>query len=640
MAALLLCLLATVLAYWVGLRGPFLFDDFHNLAPALKWTEGQASWREVVFNNDSGILSRPLSMASFLLSTALGGFNTFSFKLGNLILHLAGGVLAWLALRRLLARDPRLAPRADAAAIAIAAIWLLHPINASTVLYAVQRMAQLSTLFVLAALWAYLVGREHLQQHRTARALVWLFVLLPLLTLAGLLCKENAAVLPLLCLVTELAYFQRQTPNERRIVAGFYAAFLALPLALGAAWLTRGGGVASWYGYRDFTLGERLLSQGRALMDYVGTLLLPQNHRLGIVTDDFAISTGLMSPPTTLLALLVLAAISLLALYLRRTAPAIFAGWFFYLAAHSVESGIFPLELYFEHRNYLPAFGLWLAVLGLLELATRGMTGRGLNRLRLGAVLAVAFVSVLAFATHGRARVWQDEGSILEQALKSHPRSPRAMINNFEYGLRVGDRPRSEDALRRMLASDDPRLKMLGLLARVRQDCVLGSGASLRDLQAAVALAQPKAQIPDYRSMMALQAAESQFGCGEVDALALASAAAAIADAATQMPDTEAVKWRLRFLATQLYGRAGRWDLALPQGELAWQPGADAPAGAMLARAYAHRGMKAEAERTYREVDARTDPYNQSYRKGLQELRRFLDQVEYGVAGAHRRPGG
>jgi hypothetical protein len=89
-------------------------------------------------------------MASFLLSTALGGYNPFAFKLGNLVVHLACGIAGWQVLRRALALDKHLAARADMVAALLVALWLLHPLNVSTVLYAVQRMAQLSTLFALA----------------------------------------------------------------------------------------------------------------------------------------------------------------------------------------------------------------------------------------------------------------------------------------------------------------------------------------------------------------------------------------------------------------------------------------------------------------------------------------------------------
>src|SRR5262249_37581770 len=137
-----------------------MFDDLPNLNPVESWLAGQMSWQSVMLDNQSGMLGRPVSMASFLLSAELWGHNPFSYKLGNLIVHLACGLLGWQVVRRLLALDPRLAARADLLATVVAGLWLLHPINVSTVLYSVQRMAQLSTLFVLASLWAYLAARR------------------------------------------------------------------------------------------------------------------------------------------------------------------------------------------------------------------------------------------------------------------------------------------------------------------------------------------------------------------------------------------------------------------------------------------------------------------------------------------------
>ncbi|MCY0536413.1 hypothetical protein, partial [Klebsiella pneumoniae] len=55
----------------------------------------------------------------------------------------------------------------------------------------------------------------------------------------------------------------------------------------------------------------------------------------------------------------------------RKRAPSIPAGWFFFLVAHLVESSFLPLEMYYEHRNYLPSFGLLLAATGLLEILLR-----------------------------------------------------------------------------------------------------------------------------------------------------------------------------------------------------------------------------------------------------------------------------
>lgn len=623
-------LVATVAAYWIGLQGPFLLDDAYNLLPLGKWVDGLVTWQYVVFDNHSGLFGRPVSMASFLLSAAIGGYTPFAFKLGNLVVHLACGVLAWQVLRQAMAADRRLSSHAGILASLLAAIWLLHPLNASTVLYAVQRMAQLSTLFVLAALWAYLVARTHLDAGRMRHALAGLFVLVPALVLAGLLSKENAAVAPLLCLVLELAYFDRpRATRARSTIRGFYAVFLILPLLAGAVLTLRRGGLLGGYVIRDFTLPERLLSQARALTDYLGLLLLPRGPQMGVINDDFVLSTGLLSPPATLAAILVLAAVTAGAIAVRKHAPSVFAGWFWFLAAHSIESGILPLELYFEHRNYLPAIGLWLAVAGVAEYATRNLRTNTLSRARLGTIVATCFIAALAFGLLGRAIVWQSEDRIYAQALAVHPHSSRAISLNYEYGLKTGDRARVEDALRRMLDSDDKQVRMLGRLNRIRYHCMAHMDVDTADLRKAVALAQPKSTIQVHLTLEAMAGMGPEADCGPVTPLLLASATDEIADASTGLPDSASRKWRLRIVAARLYGRAGRWDLAREQAALAWQPGADAPAGAFLVRAYAHTGMFEDARRVLAETQARVGPDNLEYARGLAGLRNFLDRMEH-----------
>jgi hypothetical protein len=618
-------LLATVLLYWVGLHGPFLLDDLPNLTPVQHWHAGQTTWQYAVFGNHSGPFGRPLSMASFLLSTALWGADPFAFKLGNLIVHLACGVLGWQVLRRALAQDPHLSGSADLIASLLAAIWLLHPLNVSTVLYAVQRMAQLSTLFVLASLWTYLAARQQLVAGKIRPAVLKLFVLFPLLLVAGLLCKENAAVAPALCLVFELAYFLR-APRPRSVPA-FYVLFLVLPALAFAGLLLLEPGRWLSYASRDFTLGERLLSQPRALLDYIGLLLFPRNPLLGLFTDDFPASTSLLSPLSTLWSLLVLLAVSAFAILVRKRAPSVFAGWFFFLVAHSVESGFLPLELYFEHRNYLPAFGLWLAVAGLCEWATRNVRTDVLSLRQLGLLTAGGFILVFGFSTHGRALVWQHDETIVAQALKMHPTSLRANLASADVGLQQGDYEQSSDAMLHLLASPNPRDRLLGRINRVTIDCAFGTGANPSDLREAVKLAQPRLTLGEMNAFEALSAygAKTNSNCGSVSPSIVADTIDAIVDAASSQPNTYLAKWRLRLVAANLYGRAGDWASALPQAKLAWQPNADPTAGGFLARAYAHNDMPAEAERTYREVVARTNPHSTEDVLGVAELRRFLD---------------
>ena len=163
-------LVATVLVYLPGLNGPFLFDDPPNLIlPINAWLSGQTGWHEVLLGNRSGLLGRPLSMLSFIANAATTGLAPLPFKATNLAIHLLCGLLIYVLISRVLTRDPQLRTRAKLAALLVSAVWLLHPMQVSTVLYIVQRMAQLSTMFMLLGLLVFVLGREALEQGHTRK---------------------------------------------------------------------------------------------------------------------------------------------------------------------------------------------------------------------------------------------------------------------------------------------------------------------------------------------------------------------------------------------------------------------------------------------------------------------------------------
>ncbi len=626
-------LLGTVLAYWIGLHGPFVLDDTNNLNPIVEWLHGENTWQHMLLDNTSGMFGRSLSMATLMFSAWAGGYDPFAFKLGNLFVHLLCGFVGWQMLRRALAHDPHLRRHADVAAALLAAVWLLHPLNVSTVLYAVQRMAQISTLFTLAALWAYLAARNALANGQLRRALARLFVLFPLLTIAGLLGKENAAVAPALCLVIELAYFQQdpsehQQPAAKRTLAIFYSVFLMVPGVLAAAiFALHPDRLLSGYAVRDFTLPQRLLSEGRALLDYVGLLVLPRGPAMGVFNDDFAVSTGLLSPPSTLFALVALATISVLAIALRKRAPSVFAGWFFFLVAHSIESSVLPLELYFEHRNYLPAFGLLLAVAGMAEFLTRRIEPGALPRWKLGVLAAGGYALALGVATHARAFVWADEGRFLLQEAVHHPGSLRANSALAYYEIHHGNVTVARAAIDGLLQSPNPHVREMAYLVRVVTDCIVSGNATPNDLHQAIALAGPFVTLDEQYVFADLASINDQRACNGASPAMLADTIVAMLAVAHSQPDGSPPKWKLRNTAAQLYAAAGDWKRALTQAELAWQPGADAPVGAFLVRTYVHNGMREKAERTFSEVAKRMNRSDFNDRNGLRELRHFLDQA-------------
>ncbi|MGO4260323.1 hypothetical protein [Lysobacter sp. TAB13] len=626
-AVLLVAMALTVIVYWAGLSGPFIFDDLPNLSPVQSWLNGEASWQSVIFGNQSGLLGRPVSMASFLLSAEFGGHNPYAYKLGNLIVHLLCGFVGWQVIRRFLAEDPRLSMRADMLASVVVALWLLHPINASTVLYSVQRMAQLSTLFVLLSLWTYLAARQQLIKGKLTTALPALFVLFPLFVLAGLMSKENAAVAPALCLVVELGYFLART-EHKRIRHAFFAVFLILPaLAVLGVLLLAPSKLLVSYSERDFTLIERLMTQSRVLMDYIVTVIIPRTPLMGLYTDDFVPSRGLFAPITTAVSILALALISALAIKLRKRAPSVFVGWFFFLAAHGVESSIIPLELYFEHRNYLPALGLILGLVGLTALLPEDLPLNIFSPKQLGALIVGGFTLSFAFATAGRANVWAAPDTMLTQGLKHHPGSMRAQLERATMSLQQQANPQGAyDAFADLLGGSNLRNQVVGRISWVTLDCMTGKPVTPTDFQKAVAKARPSLSMAEVPALRLLTRFSREHGCSQLTDSAIADGIITMLDRASAQPDKSRAKWLTRFLATETLLRAGRTVEAQTQAELAWKASGDLPVGTLLSQIYAGRKMKVEAQQLLAVLEKRMKPYDKQGQAELAKTRALLEQ--------------
>ena len=360
LAGLLFCVvaLATAGIYWGGLGGAFILDDEENLQRLAGLTTPLTFSQLVDFLSSrlSGPLGRPVSMLTFALQHDAWPADPQRFKLVNLIIHLANGALLFLLLMAI----QRVARPAGHAypwvALIAASLWLLHPIHVSTVLYVVQRMTELAATFTLLGLLGYVFGRYCAARGRAAAGFALMSGSVAVGTALAALSKENGVLLPLYVVVLEFTLLRDlQRPGWWNV---WGAIFLALPVAALVVYLAlQLPQYLAVYAQRDFSLAERLLTQGRVLLDYVVKLALPRPGSFGLFFDDFGASRGWLSPPATAVAAAIMAGLLTAAIAFRRQAPVLSFGILWFFAGHVLESSFLPLELYYEHRNYLPAVG-------------------------------------------------------------------------------------------------------------------------------------------------------------------------------------------------------------------------------------------------------------------------------------------
>ncbi len=414
------------LVYQPALTGPFVLDDWAHLEELRSLPPDPAAAWQAIWGSNSGPTGRPVAMATFVGDALVHDFRPVWTRSVNLGLHLATGWVLFLAARLWLLRwFPNPGERRTAIGLAGIAmvLWLVHPLNLTSVAYLIQRMNQLSALFVALAVLLYSWERTR-QQWRPGR---WIPVLLGLgaCGLLGVLSKENAALLPVYLLVIEGLVFRgaARTVGDRRFVVGLFLTILALPAVLIGGWLLLDGGRFTDYAI-PYTPVERLLTEPRALAWYLQMLLVPNIGAMSLFHDGFAHSTGWWSPPATAMAMGFWAGLILAASILWRRWPwlAFAVAWF--LGGHLMESTFLPLELVYEHRNYLPGFGILLGAV----VAVHTLLARAPNGHRLGFGVAVLALVVLAGSTHIRAYRWSDDPFARLTGLTQQRDSPRANI--------------------------------------------------------------------------------------------------------------------------------------------------------------------------------------------------------------------
>ena len=427
----LAALVVTWLVYLPGLGGPLLLDDEPQLGVLLD--AASSSMTDLVTDyavSTSGPSGRSVAMLSFIGDTLLFGNDTWWWKHTNVLIHLLAGLLVFVFVRLCCTATNTRHGAVIGAFVATA--WLLHPLNVSTVLYTVQRMTELSSLFVLAGLVCYLQGR--LWQARRPLA-GWLligagfFICFPL----AVLSKENALLFPVYCTLIEFTILRtRSESSQDRVVRWLHAA-LVIGYAFSAVLilLNFSGFVLESYAHRDFSPAERLLTQFRVIATYLSQIALPLPGQLGFFHDDVAVSTGLVSPVTTLISLTVLTALLATALLTVRSLPLYAFGILFYFSSHLIESTFLGLELMFEHRNHLGLVGILVAVAALVV--------RYMPEGRAQPATAVGAVVVLAALTSWRVLIWSSPGSLFVAAYAAHPESPRVNLVFANSSASVGD---------------------------------------------------------------------------------------------------------------------------------------------------------------------------------------------------------
>lgn len=442
LAICLIILLSTII-YSNSFSVPFLFDDSHNIEnPNLRITE--LNYENFTKAISGGTLSeRPVSNFSFALNYYFGEYRVQGYHLVNLFIHICTAIFLYYFLKLTLSLRPnsKLAPHAEVLALLASLLWTCHPLATQSVTYIVQRMNSMGAMFFLLSLLFYAQARVH-QNGDTPKTPVYLakFLLSMLFGLLALGSKENTATLLLIIPLYEWFFFQNLSWGwlKRKaiyVLFGLFAFLTAGYLYMGKApWLA----FVSQCSTRDFTALERLMTQFRVIVHYMGLLIYPEQSRL-VFDYDFLTSTSLTSPPTTLLSLLFIVFVLVATCFFARKyrVEAFCVLWFFLNL--SVESSVICLEMVFEHRTYLPAMGFYLFLTIVFW--------RFFNNIKAKIAFLVAITLVFSYWTFKRNQVWQDPVVFWQDSIDKSPLKSRPYANLGYVLSEAGQLEQAEEAI-------------------------------------------------------------------------------------------------------------------------------------------------------------------------------------------------
>ncbi|RNC82812.1 MAG: tetratricopeptide repeat protein [Phycisphaera sp.] len=431
MKHLALPMLAVAIVTWVcyfhTMDGEFIFDDFQNIVenPNVHMDEFNA---ESIKDSLSGSNTpRPVAYLSFALNHYFGGLEVAGYHAVNTIIHMLAGFAVYLLSRRLfpLLIKRELTPgEITMMSLGVALVFVAHPIQTQAVTYIVQRMTSLCALFYISGLLCYIYGREADRTHTKARVVWWVGAFACWLMALG--TKQYAVTLPAAILLYEWIAQGHKLKFEKSTII---AASVCLLLAVGVVLVFKSGLffeggtlhklLVKGYDRREFDMSERVLTQARVVMHYIGLSIWPAPSRL-VLIYDYPTSTSLVSPITTLLSMFGIVGMAAVALLASRRAPLVAFGILWFLLHLAVESTIIPLEMVYEHRMYLPIIGLaMLFVAAVFWLIPN----------RAGAIGALAIVTfVLSVATYQRNDTWRSHLGLMEDNAAKHP-EPRVFYN-------------------------------------------------------------------------------------------------------------------------------------------------------------------------------------------------------------------
>jgi tetratricopeptide (TPR) repeat protein len=348
---------------------------------------------------------RPIQTLSFLIDYHIWKMNPFGFHLTNVLLHLANGILIFIAVF--------LICKSRLISLFTSILFLVHPVQTGAVAYLTGRSDVLACFFLLGSFIFYVIYRSA----TPLSVLTFIF---------ALLSKEIALIFPLILIFYDITYNRDRElysgRNNLSLILKRYSAYFAVAAVYIALRLT----------IFNFTPGKKiflewrviynnLLTMSRTLMEYIWFLIYPSNLHM---ERSVPLATSVFEGDIALSLVGLACLIFLTFVCYKRWRTTFFGIMWFVIFLLPVSNVISLNALISEHWLYIPSIGFFLLISILFS---------KLQFIKFKYNFILALFILLAFLysykTVERNKDWKDDLSIYYATLKDSPRKDKMYYN-------------------------------------------------------------------------------------------------------------------------------------------------------------------------------------------------------------------
>ncbi len=428
--------LAGLLAYSNASNGTFVFDDD-------MWViRDRDSARRSLVNWTLDLNRNAAAWNAQRNEPEARGFLKF-----NIAVHLAAAAALYGVVRRTLLTAPlreRFGAYAPWFALAVALLWVVHPLTTQSVMYVIQRAQALAGMFYLLVFYGSIRLAEAQSRSpdspggwpiRPPLAHLWL-ALAVVASCLGMISKGDMVTAPVLVLLFDRVFLSASWREVFRRRWPLYVGLALSWLLLVQSGLV--GGVLST-GKRSATVGfsyggatpfEYLMTQAQVIPHYLKLAVWPQHLCL-----DYSWPFVRRVSEVYLEGMLLLVALAAAAVGVVRNKPLGFVAAAFFVLLAPTSSFIQIRDAAFEHRMYLALAPVLILVAGLVLVFGRELLKR--RPMRVGAmIVAVVVATLLGARTRARTADYADDVRLWRSVIALAPDNPRA---HYNLGKELGD---------------------------------------------------------------------------------------------------------------------------------------------------------------------------------------------------------